>query len=249
MNTLIRQHVLKKGGAVDKWISLGHEGCRELMKRYFSTFSFDELDLPEDLRQRGVDDPEKLPNYFFRDDGLRLWDAVSTYAQNMLGLFYKSNDDVIMDTELQSWIQDIHVNGFHGYGDPNRLGLPTRLDSLSCLTQLATKVIFMGTCYHSATHSEALDLYGFLPLVPGMMRKPPPHKRGLTNRELIVKTLPDQSPEAYYGSLANVLQQCPPDEVCDTMNPSLKDSDHRHSKNHLQSTKFYIVMIFLSKSR
>ena len=55
--------------------------------------------------------------------------------------------------------------------------------------------------------------YGFLPLVPAMMRHPPPTKPGLTGRELIVKTLPDQSPEAYYGSLAYVMAMCRADDV------------------------------------
>jgi arachidonate 5-lipoxygenase len=72
------------------------------MSRYVrQRFSFDELDLPLELAERGVDDPDRLPGYFYRDDGLRLWNAISKYCDAMLGLFYADDTDVVTDGELQ----------------------------------------------------------------------------------------------------------------------------------------------------
>ena len=104
---MLRRHILRRGAAVDKYTSLGADGFRQLMSRYFSQqFSFDELDLPHDLASRGVHDPELLPHYLYRDDGLRAWRATASYCRDMLKLFYTDDDDVITDTELQ--VNDKH---------------------------------------------------------------------------------------------------------------------------------------------
>ena len=43
-----------------------NEGAMELMKKTYKTFKFGMLSLPEMLKDRGVDDPEKLPKYYYR---------------------------------------------------------------------------------------------------------------------------------------------------------------------------------------
>ena len=43
-----------------------NEGATQLMKKSYKTFKFGILSLPEMLRQRGVDHPEKLPKYYYR---------------------------------------------------------------------------------------------------------------------------------------------------------------------------------------
>ena len=86
--------------------------------------------------------------------------------------------------------------------------------SLSQLTDVVSRVIFTLTAQHSATHMDALDLYGFMPDVPAMMRRPLPTRRDFTvSRDELAATLPDQFPDAYYVSLAFVIQVNKPDEV------------------------------------
>ena len=99
---MLRRNILRRGSAVDKYTSIGADGFRLLMSRYYTRhFSFDELDLPQDLASRGVHDPELLPHYLYRDDALRTWRATASYCRDMLKLFYIDDDDVITDTELQ----------------------------------------------------------------------------------------------------------------------------------------------------
>ena len=43
-----------------------NEGAMQLMEKTYKTFKFGVLSLPEMLKQRGVDDPEKLPKYYYR---------------------------------------------------------------------------------------------------------------------------------------------------------------------------------------
>ena len=49
------------------------------------------------LKKRGVDDPSKLPGYYYRDDGLALWEAISAFVGETIGIFYKNDDDVKRD--------------------------------------------------------------------------------------------------------------------------------------------------------
>jgi len=82
------------------------------------------------------------------------------------------------------------------------------------LTQLVSRLIFTLTAQHSATHMDAMDLYGFMPDVPAMMRRPVPTRRDFSvTRDELSATLPDQFPDAYYVSLAYVIQVHKPDQV------------------------------------
>jgi len=54
-----------------------------------------------DLRARGVDDEARLPHYYYRDDSLRVWSHVRRCVEQILALFYDSDDDVGADSELQ----------------------------------------------------------------------------------------------------------------------------------------------------
>ena len=65
-------------------------------------FHFDQLNLPKDLMKRHVIDPVKLPNYYFRDDGLQLWKIIEKMTRTVLTLHYWKDTNVERDEELQS---------------------------------------------------------------------------------------------------------------------------------------------------
>ena len=71
--------------------SLGHI---ELMKKYFRTLNMSSYDLPQVLKDRGVDDPVKLPHFYYRDDALKLWDAIKNFVSKMLSIYYQSDEDI-----------------------------------------------------------------------------------------------------------------------------------------------------------
>jgi len=74
-----------------------------LIQRYWasSTFTFNDLDPVSDLRARGVDDEGHLPQYYYRDDAVRVWDHLHRCVQQIIELFYDADKDVTTDTELQ----------------------------------------------------------------------------------------------------------------------------------------------------
>lgn len=102
--SLLRKHLCERSAGMDKWTSLGADGYRALIKAYFKQFTLDELDLPLDLARRGVDRAESLPGYLYRDDGLKLWNALAKFCFKIITHLYKTDDDVKEDTELGAWI-------------------------------------------------------------------------------------------------------------------------------------------------
>jgi hypothetical protein len=213
MNTMLRCSVMKKCCSVDKFTSLGVKGFKHLVHLYLQQFTFNELFPPRDFAQREVTDDRKLPNYFYRDDATRLWMAMLKYCREMLGVYYTEETDLKADDEIQAWIRAIHDNGFPHFNDQQRQGLPRTFNSLDELAEVVTMVMFTLTCGHSASHSDAMDLYGFMPDVPALMRQPPPTSRNVpVGREMFSSVLPDQNPDAYYGSLAFTMLVYEPDE-------------------------------------
>jgi len=111
----------------------------------------------------------------------------------------------------QSWLTELVEVGFAGHRSARH---DLAVSTLDQLTDLVSRLIFTLTAQHSATHMDALDLYGFIPDVPAMMRRPVPTRRDFTvTRDELAATLPDQFPDAYYVALAFVIQVHKPDEV------------------------------------
>ena len=98
--------MLQKGPA-DATLSVGRgsNGMIELLQNSFECFRFDhELNFPQNIKDRDVVD---IPNYHFRDDGLEHWFAIRSYVDNVVDLFYHTDEDVQQDYELQEWETEI----------------------------------------------------------------------------------------------------------------------------------------------
>ena len=210
----MRANVFKKGGLLDRYTSLGFDGFQALISRYAARFSFLELDPIWDFKHREVDDDRKLPNYFYRDDSVRIWNCLRKCCSDILERFYETPEDVAKDGEISEWLRELNDIGFPNMTESQRNGLPRRFESVADVADLVAKVIFTLTAQHSATHSDAVDFHGFVPDIPAMMRLPPPDCREfVVDRDALTKTLPDQFPDAYYGTLAFIMQIHKPDEV------------------------------------
>ena len=44
-----------------------------MSKVWQTRWSFEDYDLAADLSRRGVNNPKYLPNFYYRDDALKLW--------------------------------------------------------------------------------------------------------------------------------------------------------------------------------
>ena len=55
-------------------------GHIDLMKKYFKKMLWPSYNLPHALKERGVDDEAKLPNFYYREDALKLWNAIGVFV-------------------------------------------------------------------------------------------------------------------------------------------------------------------------
>ena len=155
-------------------------------------------------------------NYFFfivRDDALRLWKAISTFMRQVTSIYYKSDKDVAKDTELHAWLLDIHENGFPVGESGIDRELPKSISTLDQLVHVLTCIVFTCSCQHAAVNFGLMDVAGFIPNTPHLMRRPPPTKKNEASLKSIMKTLPNKSQAAHQIAFLYVLTQFAEDEV------------------------------------
>ena len=71
-----------------------------LMKKYYKNLNWSSYDLPEVLKERGVLDANKLPGFHYRDDALRLWQAINEFITDILSIYYHSDNDIQMVSKV-----------------------------------------------------------------------------------------------------------------------------------------------------
>jgi arachidonate 15-lipoxygenase len=128
--------------------------------------------LPKALALRGVEDPEKLPDYPYRDDALLLWEDIHAWVNDYLSLYYQDDAAVRADYELQNWIQELgSPNGgkLQDIGEANG-GIQTR----AYLVELVTYVIFTASAQHATVNFPQRTIMSFTPAMPLAAYAPAP---------------------------------------------------------------------------
>ncbi|XP_075908434.1 polyunsaturated fatty acid lipoxygenase ALOX12-like [Petromyzon marinus] len=156
---------------------LGGKGLKALAYRY--------LCILKDVANRGVGD---LPSCnYYRDDACSIWKTIRKFVDKILTIFYKSDEDVKGDTELQAFVDDIN----HALLSNPSNGFPTKLTCVAELSKFLTMVVFLCSAQHSAVNYGQFDFYAWIPNAPSAMRKLPPTTKGVVDMPFILQTLPD----------------------------------------------------------
>ena len=218
INSLARRALISKGGIIDFTFSIGGEGKTLLFERVGREFRVQSTNIKENVVERGVDDPTLLPGYYYRDDGLKIWNAVESYATEMLNLFYQTDDDVKNDSELQNWSEEMHTLAFPAVdGSLEGHGFPKKIETRDELIKYCTLIMFTGSTQHAAVNFGQFQTYGFTPNAPLALRKPPPTDKGQSNYQLLLSTLPDALRSAFATIFVFSLSQFSQDEVSQYM--------------------------------
>lgn len=189
INHSARTMMLAPGGPIDKTISVGSVGGLELVKREYKKWDFSLCDFPSEIASRGVDDKQALPSYWYRDDGLLLWEAISQYVSSVVDFWYANDAALTSDVEIQAWIAELaspesgKVRGLPEGGE---------LTDRENLKTVMTRIIFTCTAEHSSVNNGQYAMFGYPPNVPGTMYKPwPTSKKDPLSERDFVSRLPN----------------------------------------------------------
>jgi len=156
-------------------------GIRKLLASFEQPWS--DGVLPADLSARGVDDPELLPYYPYRDDGRLLLAAIEDLVRDYLAEWYASDADVAEDHELQAWAAELSTNrerngaGLTGFDPPQ---------TVAELRELLVGIIFNVTGHHAAIQFPLNEFDFFAPSAPGAALQDP----GDPSTDNVAATLP-----------------------------------------------------------
>ncbi|XP_051900437.1 polyunsaturated fatty acid 5-lipoxygenase-like [Pristis pectinata] len=190
INTRARNELLGKNGVISRLLATGGPGLDAFTLKTCKSFTYRSMCLPDNLQDRGV---LELKEYFYRDDGLQIWGAISKYVKNIMGLYYKSDRDVLEDVELQAWMKDVVQEGFT---ELPGTGFPESFQSREELFKFLTTVIFTCSAQHAAVNNGQYDWSCWVPNSPCTMREPPPTSKGHRSIDQLMDTLPDMSQSA-----------------------------------------------------
>lgn len=217
INSRGRATLMNNGGVTDKLFAIGTAGKIELFKRTSAVYNIQWTNIVKSCKNRGVDDPDTLPGYYYRDDGIKVWKAIEAFVSDVLDEFYKTDLEVINDSELQSWAKDIHTNGLPGYyGAEQGHGFPNKISSRDELKDICTLMVFTGSAQHAAVNFGQYDVFAFVPNSPATLRHPPPTVKGKANYATMMATLPTEDNAASQVAASHLLTRYSDDEVSST---------------------------------
>ena len=194
--------------------AVGGKGVVEFFKRASKSYSVDWTNIKRSVETRGVDDAKQLPGYYYRDDGLKIFNTFKEFVSNIVNAFYASDEDVAGDTELQNWASDIYNNAFPSYFNGKQgHDFPEKITSIDQLVERCTVIIFTGSSQHASINFGQYEIYGFAPNAPFSMRMPPPSVKGVANHKTLMDSLPDKFTAEGSIGVSYLLSQFSSDEV------------------------------------
>jgi hypothetical protein len=178
INTMARNAFLGRSGFFDSTGSLGYTSSNELLSRGYygdginicyqgKAWEFYKTALPYNLKQRDV---YNLPNYYYRDDALLIWNSIKEYVTNVLKIQYQDAESLEKDVELQSWKNELIAfegGNIKGLLPPQKSEqLTGKLNNLDDLVEIVTNIIFTATALHAAVNFSQYEYAAWILNMP-----------------------------------------------------------------------------------
>jgi arachidonate 15-lipoxygenase len=189
-NDLGRKRLINKSGPVDDLMAGTLDESMALVAESYANWSIDQFAFPTDIRNRGMEDRDRLPHYPYRDDGMLIWEALYQFVTGYLQSFYPDSQALLADVELQGWAKELVAD--RAEGGASIAGMPATIDNLEKLVEIITTIIFTCGPLHSAVNFSQYDYMAFpanMPLAayldPMILNQPNPEITAQTLLKLL----------------------------------------------------------------
>ena len=213
INKKARQSLISSSGVIAAAFAVGSKGENELFRRAGKVYSVHWANIRRFAKERGVDDGGKLPNYHYRDDGYKIWDALECYVKKIIDLFYANDEKVSTDAELKNFTDDLYNNGFPAYGGTQGHDFPPSITTKADLIEICTLIMFTGSAQHAAVNFGQYTYYSFVPNSPLVLHKRPPTSKGELTYTELMHALPSELETVIGNTLVALLSGYSPDDV------------------------------------
>ena len=170
INNSAAETLIAPGGPIDSFFGADISAVQAAAGGDRLGFDFYENMLPRDLARRKVDNPERLPDYPYRDDALLIWKAIHDWTVAYVGVYYGGDDAVLADTELTAWTKSLRAD------TEGRLKGFELITTREQLADVLTMVIFTCSAQHAAVNFPQKPLMSYAPASSGAIWGAEPEK-------------------------------------------------------------------------
>ncbi|WP_299496174.1 lipoxygenase family protein [uncultured Shewanella sp.] len=159
INAAAQSSLIAAKGPIDRIFAGKIQATQNTAIDYRLSFDFQAGMLPNELEKRGVNQRELLPFFPYRDDATRVWGAINQWAADYIALYYNSDQDVLKDTELQAWHEELSHAG--------KIDNIPALKDKESLRDVLTMIMFTASAQHAAVNFPQKSLMSFAPAITG----------------------------------------------------------------------------------
>ncbi|ESW22484.1 hypothetical protein PHAVU_005G157000 [Phaseolus vulgaris] len=225
INALARGDLVNHGGIIEKTFVWGRYSM-EMSAVIYKDWVFTDQALPADLIKRGIatEDPECphglrlfIEDYPYAVDGLEIWDAIKTWVHEYVFLYYKSDDTLKEDPELQAWWKELVEVG---HGDKKNEPWWPKMQTREELVEACSIVIWTASALHAAVNFGQYPYGGLILNRPTLSRRFMPEEGSAEYEELkkspqkaLLKTITPKFQTLVDLSVIEILSRHASDEV------------------------------------
>jgi arachidonate 5-lipoxygenase len=202
INFMARQTLVASSFPItDSQFALGTHQALEVVSKVWTDFDFFKFSFPEQLKARGFDEKKTdgVENYYYRDDGFLLWNAIGDYTKDVINKHYKEDKDVADDADVQKWAHETA-------NDAGMKGFPSTITERGMLAHVLQIIIWNASALHSAINYPQWSYLSFVPNRPNALYRPMPAFDGKDIDQAYIKdALPSGFHNLFQFSLSWIL--------------------------------------------
>ncbi|KAG4384824.1 hypothetical protein GLYMA_13G347700v4 [Glycine max] len=181
INSLARKALVNADGIIEKTFLWGRYSM-EMSAVIYKDWVFTDQALPNDLVKRGVavKDPSAphgvrllIEDYPYASDGLEIWDAIKSWVQEYVSFYYKSDEELQKDPELQAWWKELVEVG---HGDLKDKPWWQKMQTREELVEASAILIWIASALHAAVNFGQYPYGGLILNRPTISRRFMPEK-------------------------------------------------------------------------